>query len=93
MTVYRIVGVCFWDENFVFAMLISNGNLTGGNDFSSVAGLSGCCPVPVTPSRGAIVNWKMDPVGLPAPNTAPMSMPPTGRLMKMTSLTRNFLRS
>ncbi|XP_045480470.1 paired box protein Pax-6-like isoform X1 [Harmonia axyridis] len=62
-------------------MLISNGSpLTGGSDFTSVAGLSGCCPVPVAPSRGAIVNWKMDPVGLPTPNTAPMatqiSMPP-----------------
>lgn len=55
-------------------MLISNGNaaLGTGNDFSSVAGLSGCCPVPVAPAaRSAVVNWKMDPVGLPAPNTAP----------------------
>ncbi|KAK9875843.1 hypothetical protein WA026_009627 [Henosepilachna vigintioctopunctata] len=63
-------------------MLISNTNpLTGATDFSSVTGLSGCCPVPVAPSRGAIVNWKMDPVGLPTPNTAPissqMSMTPT----------------
>ncbi|KAF7265652.1 paired box protein Pax-6-like isoform X1 [Rhynchophorus ferrugineus] len=51
-------------------MLISNGNtLSSGNDFSSVATLSGCCPVP--PGRSGIVNWKMDPVGLPVPNTAP----------------------
>ncbi|KAG5897721.1 hypothetical protein JTB14_007559 [Gonioctena quinquepunctata] len=58
-------------------MLISNGNALGGagNDFSSVAALSGCCPVPVTPSpRSAIVNWKMDPVGLPTPSTAPSIM-------------------
>ncbi|XP_068908430.1 paired box protein Pax-6-like isoform X2 [Tenebrio molitor] len=54
-------------------MLISNGNALGsGNDFSNVPGLSGCCPVPVAPAaRSAIVNWKMDSVGLPAPNTAP----------------------
>lgn len=70
-------------------MLISNGNPTlsaGGNDFSSVAALSGCCPVPVTPTaRSAIVNWKMDSVGLPTPNSASSVMPtalplsPTGQ--------------
>lgn len=53
-------------------MLISSGNpLSGGTDFSSVPGLSSCCTVPVTPSpRSAIVNWKMDPVGLPTSHTA-----------------------
>ncbi|XP_022906321.1 paired box protein Pax-6-like isoform X2 [Onthophagus taurus] len=57
-------------------MLISTGNpLGGGNDFTGVPGLAGCCPVPVTPSRSAIVNWKMDPVGLPASNTAPSVLP------------------
>ncbi|GJQ75049.1 Eyg [Trypoxylus dichotomus] len=57
-------------------MLISTGNaLGGGSEFSSVPGLSGCCPVPVTPSRSSIVNWKMDPVGLPASNTAPNVIP------------------
>ncbi|KAB0802377.1 hypothetical protein PPYR_04563 [Photinus pyralis] len=58
-------------------MLISNGNtLGGGPEFSSVPGLSGCCPVPVAPAaRSAIVNWKMDPVGLPTPNTAPNVLP------------------
>lgn len=69
-------------------MLISNGNTLGGaNDFSSVAALSGCCPVPVAPStRSAIINWKMDPVGLPTPNTAPSVLPtaiplsPTGSI-------------
>lgn len=70
-------------------MLISNGSNTtalgtGGNDFSSVPGLSGCCPVAPTAARSAIVNWKMDPVGLPAPNTAPsvlataLPLSPTG---------------
>ncbi|XP_050300070.1 paired box protein Pax-6-like isoform X2 [Anthonomus grandis grandis] len=51
-------------------MLISNGTpLATGNDFSSVATLSGCCPVPPPPRAGL---WsKMDPVGLPIPNTAP----------------------
>lgn len=59
-------------------MLISNGTTLGsGNDFSSVPGLSGCCPVPVAPARTSIINWKMDPVGLPAPNTAPNVLPPT----------------
>ncbi|XP_072376038.1 paired box protein 6 homolog [Diabrotica undecimpunctata] len=61
-------------------MLISNGSglSAAGNDFSSVAALSGCCPVPVTPAaRSAIVNWKMDSVGLSAPNTAPNVLPPT----------------
>ncbi|CAH0561397.1 unnamed protein product [Brassicogethes aeneus] len=58
-------------------MLISNaGGLASANDFSSVPALSGCCPMPVTPgARAAIVNWKMD--GLPAPSSAPSSMPPT----------------
>ncbi|XP_049825541.1 paired box protein Pax-6 isoform X2 [Aethina tumida] len=59
-------------------MLISNGSatLSGGNDFTSVQALSGCCPVPVTPAaRNAIVNWKMDSVGLPTPNTAPSVLP------------------
>lgn len=67
-------------------MLISTGNLgTVGNEFSSVTGLAGCCPVPITPSRSSIVNWKMDPtVGLPSSNTAPnvlptgLSLSPTG---------------
>lgn len=53
-------------------MLISNGStLVGGNEFSSVPGLTGCCPVPAAPARPAVINWKMDPVGLPAPHTAP----------------------
>ncbi|XP_066252169.1 paired box protein Pax-6-like isoform X1 [Euwallacea similis] len=55
-------------------MLISNGTpLATGNDFSSVATLSGCCPVPA--ARSGLVNWKMDPVGLPVPNTAPSGLP------------------
>uniref|UniRef100_A0AAR5P7J7 Paired domain-containing protein n=1 Tax=Dendroctonus ponderosae TaxID=77166 RepID=A0AAR5P7J7_DENPD len=54
-------------------MLISNGTpLATGNDFS-VATLSGCCPVPA--ARSGLVNWKMDPVGLPVPNTAPNVLP------------------
>lgn len=61
-------------------MLIStngNGLSAAGNDFSSVAALSGCCPVPVTPAaRSAIVNWKMDAVGLSAvPNTVASVLP------------------
>lgn len=70
-------------------MLISSGNaLGGGTEFSSVPGLSGCCPVPVAPAaRSAIVNWKMDPVGLPTPNTAPnvlssaLTLSPTGNFL------------
>lgn len=54
-------------------MLISNGQTlgTGAPDFSS------CCPLPVAPSArsGQVINWKMDPVGLPAPNTAPSVLP------------------
>lgn len=53
-------------------MLISNGQTIGsGADFTS------CCPLPVAPSARAsnIINWKMDPVGLPAPNTAPSVLP------------------
>ncbi|XP_057670946.1 paired box protein Pax-6-like [Diorhabda carinulata] len=59
-------------------MLISNGSglSAAGNDFSSVAALSGCCPVPVTPAaRSAIVNWKMDAVGLS--NSGANVLPPT----------------
>ncbi|XP_060532138.1 paired box protein Pax-6-like isoform X2 [Cylas formicarius] len=60
-------------------MLISNGTSTlgTGNDFSSVAALSGCCSVPVAPGgrSSTIVNWKMDSVGLPVPNTAPSVLP------------------
>ncbi|XP_025836977.1 paired box protein Pax-6-like isoform X2 [Agrilus planipennis] len=55
-------------------MLISNGNTLGsGNEFSNVSNLAGCCPIPpVAPAaRSAPINWKMDPVGLPTPNTAP----------------------
>lgn len=64
-------------------MLISNGQTLAGSgpDFSS------CCPMPVAPSvrSGQIVNWKMDPVGIPAPNTAPtglataLPLSPTGK--------------
>ncbi|CAG9854653.1 unnamed protein product [Phyllotreta striolata] len=62
-------------------MLISSngsGLSAAGNDFSSVAALSGCCPVPVTPAaRSAIVNWKMDSVGLPPANAVAGVLPPT----------------
>lgn len=74
-------------------MLISTGNaLGGGSEFSSVPGLSGCCPVPVTPSRSSIVNWKMDPVGLPASNTAPTVLPaalplsPSGQMSQLKQI-------
>ncbi|KAL1509080.1 hypothetical protein ABEB36_003877 [Hypothenemus hampei] len=68
-------------------MLISNGTpLATGNDFSSVATLSGCCPVP-SAARSGLVNWsKMDPVGLPIPNTAP-SVLPTGVSLSPTVAT------
>lgn len=80
-------------------MLISNGTTLGtGNDFTSVPGLSGCCPVPVTPAaRSSIVNWKMDSVGLPTPNTAPSVLPtalplsPTGLNLNPFISVGNFL--
>lgn len=74
-------------------MLISNGStLIGGTEFS---GLTGCCPIPTAPARSAIINWKMDPVGLPTPHTAPSVHPaglplsPSGLLMHVFSF-KNF---
>lgn len=79
--------ISFLDGPDSVEMLISNGNTSlggGGNDFSSVAALSGCCPVPVTPAaRSAIVNWKMDHVGLPTPNSA-SGVRPTGLTLSPT---------
>ncbi|XP_065159336.1 paired box protein Pax-6-like isoform X2 [Atheta coriaria] len=74
-------------------MLISSGAPNGllttpGNDFTSIAGLSGCCPLPAAPAaaRSGIVNWKMDPsvggLSATAPNVLPSTLPlsPTGTL-------------